>query len=71
MINNVIAKWEDQKAIHSDILDFKKRYNQSHKDEEGEKLDLHLHENYLIFIEEAKSAIQKLKQTIINKQNNE
>lgn len=71
MINDVIAKWEKQKAIHADILDFKKRFNKLHENDAEEQLDLHLHQNYLIFIEEANSALQKLKQTIINKQNNE
>lgn len=71
MINGVISKWERQKAIHVDILDFKKRYNKLHQNEQEEQLDLDVHKNFLIFIDEANSAIQKLKQTIINKQNKE
>lgn len=71
MIDKTLKKWENQKSIHQDILEFKQRFNKEQKKVSGKELDGHFHENYLIFIKEASSAFEKLKQTIINKQNNE
>lgn len=71
MINKVILKWENQKVIHQEVFEFKQSFNKVHEGSADDQLDPHFHEDYLVFIEEASSAFQKLKQTIINKQKTE
>lgn len=65
IIDEMVAKWETQKDIHEQVLEYKGKVNSLEKDEAP--YDLEFQKDYLIFLEEATAAIQKLRTNIINK----
>lgn len=66
VIDEMTAKWNAQKEIHQEILEFKNAMNEANPTDTA--LELDFHKNYLVFLEEAGQAVKKLKQNIINKQ---
>lgn len=66
LIDEMTANWNSQIILHNEILDFKKEMNNIHSDEP--ELELDFHKDYLVFLEEARMAIKKLKQNFLNKQ---
>lgn len=68
LIEEMVATWNRQKEMHQEILEYKKAVNESGTVEAA--LELDFHQEYLVFLEEAESAVKKLKQNIINKQRN-
>lgn len=67
IIDGMLSKWESEKQIHLNILDYKGKVNALQ--EEGDEIpyDLEFQKDYLIFLQEATAAIQKLKTNIISK----
>lgn len=60
VIDEMTSKWETEKELHQKVLDYKKDYNK--KATEKDKLfDLEFQQDFLTFLEEATSAIQKFK----------
>ena len=64
VMNEMLAKWNMQHDIHSDIIEYKKEAN-SQNTVDAEEFDLHFHENYLLFLEEVSNAVNKLKKNIL------
>lgn len=64
VMNEMLAKWNMQYDIHSDIIEYKKEAN-SQNNVDAEEFDLHFHENYLLFLEEVSNAVNKLKKNIL------
>lgn len=68
MIDEQVAKWESQRSIHKKVLLYKKRRNDQMVDDKENHFDLELQQDFLIFLEEATTAIKKLK-TKLNQKN--
>lgn len=68
MIDEQVAKWESQRSIHKKVLLYKKRRNDQMFDDKENHFDLELQQDFLIFLEEATTAIKKLK-TKLNQKN--
>lgn len=69
IINEMVEKWDNEKTIHQDIIEYKEHQKQNSKEEELE-FDVEFNKDFLVFLEEAKTAIEKLKLNIIQKSNN-
>lgn len=60
-IDEMTAKWEAEKCIHQEVLEYKKLMN---KMDSEENFDLEFQKNLLIFLDEATAAVNKLKKKI-------
>ena len=67
-IDEMIEKWNNEKSIHQDIIDYKKKRKQKTEKEDPE-CDIEFNKNFLIFLDEATAAVQKLKLNVIQKKN--
>lgn len=67
LINETVEKWETEKDIHQEILNYKKNRNSLQPNKE-QYFDLEFNKNFLTFLDEATTAILKLKSNIIVKQ---
>lgn len=61
MIDEQVAKWESQKSIHQKVLQYKKQRNEQMAEDKENHFDLELQQEFLVFLEEATTAIKKLK----------
>jgi DNA-binding transcriptional regulator GbsR (MarR family) len=66
IIEEMIEKWNNEKSIHQDIIDYKEKRRQNTEKEEPE-CDIEFNKNSLIFLDEATTAIQKLKLNVIQR----
>lgn len=66
VIDELTLKWETEKELHNKVLHYKKEYNKLTK-EESLLFDLEFQQDFLTFLEEATSAIQKFKSKIQQK----
>lgn len=66
LMEEMLANWNAQKKIHTEILNYKIEVNNTYPEEP--QLELDFHKDYLAFLQEAGNAIQKLKQNLLNKQ---
>lgn len=62
-IDEMTAKWEAQKCIHQEILEYKTLVNNLNS---GENFDLEFQKSLLTFLDEATTAVNKLKNKITN-----
>lgn len=69
IINEMVDKWDNEKSIHQDIIEYKEIQKQNSEEDELE-LDMEFNKDFLVFLEEAKTAIEKLKLNIIQKSTN-
>ena len=60
-IDDMTAKWEAQKCIHLEVLEYKTQMNDL---EEDDNFDLEFQRSLLTFLEEAIAAVNKLKENI-------
>lgn len=65
MIDETVANWESEKKVHREILQYKKQRNDLNKDKNLQPLCLDFQENLIVFLEEATTAIEKLKQGLL------
>lgn len=70
VINETVAAWETEADIQKEVLDYKKKINEINQDEDPPPFDLEFQENFLEYLQEATTAINKLKTRIINKSSN-
>lgn len=61
VIDEMTLQWETERAVHQKILEYKKMSNELCKEHKETSFDLSFQENLLIFLDEATTAIQKLK----------
>lgn len=66
VIDEMTSKWEREKELHEKVLQYKKEFNQKHEAKERQ-FDLEFQLDFLTFLEEATSAVQKLKSKIQQK----
>ncbi|MFO7720914.1 MAG: transcriptional regulator [Gillisia sp.] len=69
IINEMVDKWDNEKSIHQDIIEYKEIQKQNSEEDELE-FDMEFNKDFLVFLEEAKTAIEKLKLNIIQKSTN-
>ncbi len=63
VMDEMLQKWDAQKEIHTDILNYKRTASEENFTSEDE-FDLDFHKNYLQFLDEVSSSVKKLKQKI-------
>lgn len=63
-IDHMMQEWEEVKALHLEIRDYKKQVN-SKKNDDASKFELDFHDIYIKFLEEASQSISTLKSEII------
>jgi len=63
-IDEMTAKWEAQKCIHKEVLEYKMKSNELNK--EDPPFDLEFQKSLLDFLDEATAAVNKLKKNINN-----
>lgn len=66
VIDEMTSKWETEKELHLKVLNYKKAYNKTAKEKEH-LFDLEFQQDFLTFLEESTSAIQKFKTKIQQK----
>lgn len=68
VIDEMTMQWETERAVHQKILEYKKMSNELCKEHKETSFDLSFQENLLIFLDEATTAIQKLKSKLNTKE---
>ena len=63
-IDELTAKWEAQKCIHKEVLEYKQKSNELNK--EDPPFDMEFQKSLLDFLDEATAALNKLKKNINN-----
>lgn len=61
VIDQMTARWEMEKAVHEKILEYKTMSNELCRNEKETSFDLDFQKDLLVFLEEATTAVQKLK----------
>lgn len=61
VIDEMTAQWETEREVHKKILQYKQERNEILEKEEGTPFDLDFQKDLLEFLNEATTAIQKLK----------
>ncbi|MCM4160175.1 transcriptional regulator [Antarcticibacterium flavum] len=64
VLDDMLVKWESQKNVHEKVLVYKKKHNELAEKEQGVLFDLEFQRDYLTFLNEATTSIQKLKEKI-------
>lgn len=67
LIDEMISKWENEKKIHHEILAYKEKRNELNKDQEEYQFDLEFQQDFLTFLEETTTAVQKFKNKILTR----
>ncbi len=67
IIDEKINRWENEKKIHIEIQQYKKRKNELCREDEDFKFDLDFQEDFLTFLEETTAAVQKFKSKILSR----
>lgn len=62
-IDNLSSRWKKQSEFQKDVLEYKNLYN---RENPALPLDLHLHQNHLIFLKEAEDFAETIKQQFQN-----
>lgn len=70
VINETVAAWESEQRIQEAILEYKQKRNEFNRERDQPLFDLEFHEDLLVFLQESKAAITKLKNQIIKKSDN-
>lgn len=60
-IDELTTKWEAQRSVHQEILEFKRLSNELNKSSGGPNFDLEFQQSLLSFFDEATEALEKLK----------
>jgi len=60
-IDRMIEKWEAEKKLHEEIRRYKEKINQSEEMDPEAQFDLELHNNFIIFLNQAINSIQAFK----------
>ncbi|HSI69119.1 MAG TPA: hypothetical protein VK941_02730 [Gillisia sp.] len=67
VLDDMMEKWDSQMRVHEKVLVYKKKHNELVEKENGILFDLEFQRDYLTFLGEATTSIQKLKQKIIKR----
>lgn len=69
IMEEMIVKWENEKLLHTRILDYKKKCNELCHESDGYEFDLEFQEDFLTFLEETSAAVKKFKSKLIARNN--
>jgi DNA-binding transcriptional regulator GbsR (MarR family) len=69
VMEEMINKWEKEKKLHLKIRDYKLQCNKKAEEPEDFKFDLEFQDDFLTFLEEASTAVKKLKTKILSRNN--
>ncbi len=69
-MTEMLNKWKSERELHLEIMEYKKEINEDLKDDEENHFDLEFHKDYIQFIDLASSSMEKLKQKITEKNEN-
>lgn len=68
LIDEMTTKWETERRIHREILEYKKERNELNaQNGEGYQFDLGFQKDFLTFLEETTAAVQRFKSKIISR----
>lgn len=67
IIDEMLKKWENEKKLHTEIQQYKKRRNELTSENEDFQFDLHFQEDFLTFLEETTAAVRKFKSRILTR----
>lgn len=67
IIDEMIIKWETEKRIHEKILEYKEKRNEVNRKKEEYQFDLDFQKDFLTFLDETTTAVQKFKSKIITR----
>lgn len=67
MIDEQVARWEAHKSIHKKVLSYKKQRNEEMVNDKENHFDLDLQQDFLVYLEEATTAVKKLKSKLNDK----
>lgn len=70
LIDEMTRKWEKEKDIHNAILEYKKTQNEVNGGINGHQFDLDFQRDFLTYIEETSTAVQKFKTKILARKSN-
>lgn len=68
-INELTTKWEAQRSVHQEVLEFKRLSNEINKDTTETQFDLEFQQSLLSFFDEASEALEKLKSRLKSQDN--
>ncbi|HET8809776.1 MAG TPA: winged helix-turn-helix domain-containing protein [Flavobacteriaceae bacterium] len=66
-IDEKVAKWEDDKTLHKELINYKTNVNEVYKNEPEKQCELNFHYNFLTFLDEATKVFTKLKNNLNEK----
>ena len=69
IIDEMTTKWETDKRIHEEILEYKKECNMINLEQGEYQFDLEFQRDFLTFLEETTTAVQKFKNKILERNN--
>lgn len=67
-VDRMISHWDDERAIHLEIKEYKEKQNNLKIENEEDKFDLSFHNDYVKFIDEASISVKELREKLINNQ---
>lgn len=67
LMDEMITKWENEKKIHLEILEYKEKSNELNKHGEEYQFDLDFQEDFLTFLDETSTAVKKFKAKILKR----
>ena len=69
----MIENWNTERELHLEIMEYKKEINKNlkEKDLSDEAFDMEFHKDYLNFLEQATSSMQKLRDNLTTKIKND
>ncbi|WP_347373546.1 transcriptional regulator [Aequorivita sp. Q41] len=70
-MSEMLRKWNNEKEIHLEIMDYKKEVNDTLGEDSNEMFDLEFHRDYLSFLEQASSSVEKIQKKLIEKFKND
>ena len=65
VVDEMITKWETEKKIHEEILQYKKNRNELNNTETNYQFDLGFQEDFVTFLEDTTTAVRKFKSKIL------
>ena len=66
VINETVAAWDSEENVQKEILEYKQERNELNKEQGLPLFDLNFQKSILVFLQEATTAIKKLKTQIVN-----
>lgn len=65
VIDEMTKKWKTEKEVHQEILEYKNQCNELMQEKEEYQFDLEFQKDFLTFLEESTTAVEKFKSKII------